>query len=223
MTNPRILVTDFDGTITAHDFYKLVVENLLTPQDIAPWQEYREGKITHLSALQQILAKVRASESELNALALAMNPDPRLSAAVDRLRNAGWEIVVASAGCDWYIRRVLAAAGVDLEIYSNPTSLEANGSLRMQGPVDSPFYCHETGVDKAGIVRSYTRQGYTVAFAGDGFADLPAALGVNPDLRFARADLATALGRYHEEFHSFSVWSDVADALLARDTQRSAQ
>ncbi|MDD4701859.1 MAG: MtnX-like HAD-IB family phosphatase, partial [Desulfovibrio sp.] len=209
MPSPRILVTDFDGTITTHDFYKLVVENLLTPEDLAPWQEYREGKTTHLSALQQILAKVRASESELNALALDMNPDPRLSTSVASLRKAGWEIVVASAGCDWYIRRILAAANVDLEVYSNPTNFEANGSLHMQGPVDSPYYCRETGVDKAGIVRSYTRQGYTVAFAGDGFADLPAALGVTPDLRFARADLAAALGRYHEDFHTFSVWSDV--------------
>ena len=54
MPRPRILVTDFDGTITAHDFYKLVVGSLLTPSDIAPWQEYRDGKITLLAALQQI-------------------------------------------------------------------------------------------------------------------------------------------------------------------------
>lgn len=85
---------DFDGTITAHDFYKLVVGSLLTPSDIAPWQEYRDGKITHLAALQQIFAKIRASESELDNLALAMQPDPRLGSAVACLREAGWEIVV---------------------------------------------------------------------------------------------------------------------------------
>ncbi len=223
MPRPRILVTDFDGTITAHDFYKLVVGSLLTPSDIAPWQEYRDGKITHLAALQQIFAKIRASESELDNLALAMQPDPRLGSAVASLREAGWEIVVASAGCDWYIRRVLAAAGVSLPVYANPTSHEPNGSLRMLAPTDSPFYCAETGVDKAGIVRSYLRRGHTVAFAGDGFADLPAALAVSPNLRFARADLAVALGRYHEDFHTFSVWSDVADALLAMENQGKLQ
>ncbi len=223
MPRPRILVTDFDGTITTHDFYKLVVGSLLTPEDIAPWQEYRDGKITHLAALQQIFAKIRAPESALNSLALAMQPDPRLSSAVASLRAAGWEIVVASAGCDWYIRRVLDAAGVSLPVHTNHASYEPNGSLRMLAPIDSPFYCAETGVDKAGIVRSYIRRGYTVAFAGDGFADLPAALGVSPDLRFARADLAAALGRYHEDFHSFSVWSDVADTLLAMDNQGELQ
>ncbi|OXS29169.1 MAG: 2,3-diketo-5-methylthio-1-phosphopentane phosphatase [Desulfovibrio sp. MES5] len=219
MPKPRILVTDFDGTITTQDFYKLVVDSLLTHRDIAPWQEYRDGKITHLAALQQIFAKIRAPESELNSLALAMQPDPRLSSAVASLRNAGWEIVVASAGCDWYIQRVLASAGVSLPVHANHAIYEPNGSLRMLPPTDSPFYCAETGVDKAGIVRSYVRRGYTVAFAGDGFADLPAALAVSPDLRFARADLAATLGRYHEDFHAFSVWSDVADALLAMDSR----
>lgn len=82
-----------------------------------------------------------------------------------------------------------------------------------------PHRSAETGVDKAGIVRSYLRRGHTVAFAGDGFADLPAAFAVSLNLRFARADLAVALGRYHEDFHTFSVWSDVADALLAMENQ----
>ena len=167
MPRPRILVTDFDGTITAHDFYKLAVGSLLTPSDIAPWQEYRDGKITHLAALQQIFAKIRASESELDNLALAMQPDPRLGSAVASLREAGWEIVVASAGCDWYIRRILAEAGVTVEVHANPgVHVLPEGSLRMDFPEDSPFQCLETGVDKAGIVRFHREGGALVAFAG---------------------------------------------------------
>ena len=41
-TADRILVTDFDGTITKHDFYKLVVSRLLTPEDLAAMLQERE-------------------------------------------------------------------------------------------------------------------------------------------------------------------------------------
>ncbi len=213
-TADRILVTDFDGTITKHDFYKLVVSRLLTPEDLAPWTEYRAGKITHFTALQRIFSKIRASESALEELALGMEPDPRLREAVVDLQAAGWDVVVTSAGCDWYISRVLAKAGVELEVFSNPTTYAPDGSLHMRPPVESAFYCAETGVDKAGIVRSHRERGAVVAFAGDGFADLLAALEVDPARRFARADLAAALGERGEGFRPFSIWSDVARELL---------
>ncbi|WP_092194650.1 haloacid dehalogenase-like hydrolase [Desulfomicrobium norvegicum] len=103
-----------------------------------------------------------------------MQPDPELATAMARLRAAGWEVVVASAGCDWYIRRILAEAGVKVEVHANPgVHVLPEGSLRMNFPEDSPFQCLETGVDKASIVRLHRDGGARVAFAGDGFADLP--------------------------------------------------
>lgn len=214
---PGILVSDFDGTMTANDFYKLAVERLLTPEDLAPWGEYRAGRLTHFQALRLIFGRIRAGEAALLELVRDMAPDPLLAESVARLKAAGWRVAVASAGCAWYIRRILDGLGLsdELEVHANPGAPAPDGSLRMDMPEGSPFLCAETGVDKAGVVRHHQRAGAVVAFAGDGFADLDAALAVAPPLRFARADLAQALTERGEGFRPFSRWHEVAEALLS--------
>lgn len=210
-----VLVTDFDGTMTVHDFYKLVAARLLPPDALTPWDDYRAGRITHFTALQRIFGRIEATDAQLAAIVEDMEPVHGLVDAVHRLHAAGWQVIVASAGCDWYIRRILTALGLELEVNANPGSHQGPvGPLRMDAPLQSPFYCEETGVDKAALVRFHQQRGAMVAFAGDGFADLPAALCTPAARRFARADLATALTQRGEGFQPFARWPEVAAALL---------
>lgn len=212
-----VFVTDFDGTMTANDFYKLAAERLLPPDALTPWDGYRAGRLTHFEALRDIFARLRAPESALLELVAAMDPDPLLAQSVARLRAAGWVVAVASAGCGWYITRVLEGLGLagQVEVHTNPGSYDPATGLRMEAPLDSPFHCAETGVDKAALVRFHLERGARVAFAGDGFADLPAALETPAERRFARADLAQALRERGQDFRPFERWSQVAGALLA--------
>ena len=211
-----VLVSDFDGTMTENEFYLLVAKRLLPPDALKPWEDYRAGKITHFTALQSIFGRIRATPEELDELVREMHPDPGLAGAVERLRLAGWEVVVASAGCEWYIRRVLALIGVTVKVYSNPgVQVLPEGYLRMDPPEDSPFYCLETGMDKAAVVRFHRDTGAKVAFAGDGYADLPAALETPSTLRFARGALAEVLSERGEAYRAFGHWSEIADDLLS--------
>jgi 2,3-diketo-5-methylthio-1-phosphopentane phosphatase len=212
-----VLVSDFDGTMTRHDFYKLAIESLLPPDTPDYWAEYRAGTVTHFEALRRYFASIRAGEAEVLAVVDRMELDPELPAAVDALRHAGWEVVVTSAGCDWYIRRLLAAAGVTIEVHSNPGRLVAGKGLLMEMPIGSPYLSPSLGVDKARVVRGYLDGGRTVAFAGDGFPDAEAALLVPGGQRFARGDLADVLGRDGQEYRPFDSWSDIARALLWRE------
>ena len=214
-----VLVTDFDGTITANDFYRLAVERLLPPEALTPWTEYRAGKISHFQALQHIFCQIRTPERGILDVVDTMEPAPGLAAAVSDLRAGGWRIVVASAGCLWYINYILAQTGVELEVHSNPGHY-GDGALHMEEPLDSPFYCPETGISKTGIVQHFLDQGARVAYAGDGFTDVPAALMVPPQLRFAKADLADSLTEQNAPFRPFSVWTDVAAALIAEGASR---
>ena len=209
-----VLVTDFDGTITEGDFYILAVQRLLKPDDLAPWQDYRAGRITHFMALKKIFAKIRAPESKVLRILQDMRPDPRLRECAENLKAAGWHVAVASAGCGWYIERILKETGVDFEVHANPGVYAEGGPLIMDAPVDSPFYSPDAGVDKACIVRFYAERVETVVYAGDGYTDYEAALLVPPSRRFARADLATALEKNGKEFRGFSTWSEIADTLL---------
>lgn len=211
----RVLVSDFDGTMTQHDFYKLAIESLLPAETPDYWARYRAGTITHFEALRAYFASIRASEADVLAVVQRMKLDPNLPAAVESLHRAGWRVVVTSAGCDWYIRRLLASASVEVEVYSNPGRFEAGKGLLMEQPTGSPYFSPTLGVDKTGVVKDFLDRGLTVAFAGDGFPDADPARLVPGDLRFARGDLAQVLSQEHLAYHSYAAWSDIADRLLA--------
>ncbi len=215
-TRGGVLVSDFDGTMTRHDFYKLAIESLLPPDTPDYWADYRAGTISHFEGLRRYFAAIRASEAEVLAVVERMELDPKLAAAVAELREAGWSVVVTSAGCDWYIRRLLGAAGVDVEIHSNPGRFEVGKGLLMEMPTSSPFLSQTLGVNKTEVVRRLLADGVCVAFAGDGFPDADPARLVPGDLRFARGDLADVLSREGLEFHRFEAWSDVARVLIER-------
>ena len=67
-TPPHLLVTDFDGTLTRHDFFHLVVEAFAPAGLDGYWRDYAAGRITHFEALAGIFGGVRASEAEMERL-----------------------------------------------------------------------------------------------------------------------------------------------------------
>jgi 2,3-diketo-5-methylthio-1-phosphopentane phosphatase len=218
---PRhLLVTDFDGTITRRDFFWLVVEAFAPAHLEEHWRKYTNKQITHFEALAGIFDRLTASEEAMDALLERAEPEPELKAWLARLDRAGWDVVVVSAGCSWYIERILARAGVNLPIYSNPGTFVPNGGLHMRLPTESPYFSPEVGIDKAAVVREHQRAGRLVAFAGDGFPDAEAARLVPAELRFARADLATALRADGSSFRTFERWGEVAAALLNNISHR---
>lgn len=209
-----ILVSDFDGTITRRDFFDLVRKEHLPPAAHDHWGDYQAGRITHFDALRNIFWEAAAGEEALVATADRMEPDPDLAAEIEALARAGWRVIVASAGSDWYIRRHLRAAGVEdaIELRANPGRI-VDGRLLMERPVDDPYFSQELGVDKVAIVKAALAGGGPVAFSGDGRPDLAPALLVPPDLRFARATLAEELDKLGERYRPFERWSEVARAL----------
>ncbi|WP_152049353.1 HAD-IB family phosphatase [Tautonia marina] len=213
MRYPSILVTDFDGTLTSQDYYRLVRDRLVPDDTPDYWSLYRNGQLTHFEALRAYFAAARPDEPTHLALVDLMGLDPNLAQSVAALNEQGWKVVVVSNGCQWYIDRLLRQAGVDLEVHANPGALEG-GRLAMHWPTDTLYPSKQTGIDKAAVIRAYLEEGRTVAFAGDGATDVAPALLVPPNRRFARADLAEGLREQNASFRPFERWSEVANALL---------
>jgi len=213
-----VLITDLDGTLTEQDFYALVVERLLPSDAPDHFAAFRAGEVTHFEALRRIFAALADhDEDEVVEVVHAMGLQPNLAALVARLRAAGWDVVIVSAGCDWYIRHLLDAAGVDVEVHANPGRFVAGQGLVMQRPASPRFRSETVGVDKAAVVRdAFDRYG-RVAFAGDGLPDLPAARLVADHRRFARGDLARAAADEGLPTRPFERWAEVAEAVLAEE------
>ena len=211
-----ILVTDFDGTLTGRDFFQIALDHLLPSNLPDYWGDYLSGKRTHFEVLQLLYAAITSSEQEVLAVLPLARLEPQLALLIPQLRQAGWKVVVASAGCRWYIERLLAAQGVVLEIHSNPGEFTPDQGLRMDLPVDSRFYSPTHGIDKAAVVRHALDSRLPVAFAGDGYPDLEAACLVPAALRFARGALADSLRRLELAFQPFEHWAQMANQLLGR-------
>ena len=153
------LVSDFDGTLTRHDFYRLVLERLLPPGVPDYWEQHRAGLLSHFQAMQSYYAAIRASEAQTLAIAAAQELEPTLADWVQRLDRAGWKVVVASAGCEWYIRFLLDQQGLDLEVHANPGRFVEGQGLLMELPVYSPYFSPTHGIDKAAVVQAFQRPG----------------------------------------------------------------
>src|SRR3954452_1083665 len=115
-----IIVTDFDGTVARQDFYQLVLAKLLPRSVPNYWQDYLAGKITHFEVLRNYFGLIRHKEKDVLRLLNDMELDPEFPEALRRLREAGWEVVIASAGCGWYIDRLLAGLEEAPIVYANP-------------------------------------------------------------------------------------------------------
>jgi len=208
-----ILVSDFDGTITQYDFFDRVRKRWPFPPQDDPWEKFVAGEITHFQALAEIFASIRATEAELLELADSTELDGSFAKSVRALQDRDWEVVIASAGCDWYIKVLLKKAGVSIPVYANPGTFDQESGLKMSLPEPSPFFSPTKGVSKLAIVRDGLDRSDCVAFAGDGRPDLRSALLVRPECRFARSWLAEALLERGERFHPFERWSEIADQL----------
>jgi 2-hydroxy-3-keto-5-methylthiopentenyl-1-phosphate phosphatase len=210
----RVLVSDFDGTMTQHDFYQRAQAAYPPRGDADPWNDYLAGRLSHFDALQQLFASLPGDENQVMELARSAQLDAGLGDSLPRLRQAGWSVVVVSAGCAWYIERLLGERGVKVPLVANPGRLLPAGGLWMERNTDSPFYAPDTGVDKSAVVRAALEGRRIVAFAGDGPPDLTPALLVAAELRFARGWLAEALADRGEGFRPYATWSNIADTLI---------
>jgi 2-hydroxy-3-keto-5-methylthiopentenyl-1-phosphate phosphatase len=210
----RIFVTDFDGTITERDIYLLIAERYLPAGTPEYFGEYRAGRMSHFEAMRSYLSQGPDEPEAWEELMDAAGADPELGPAIGRLQDAGWEVVIASAGSTWYIERILERAGVKgVALYGNPGSLRAGKGLWIDEPTGARFFSETVGVDKQAIVKDALARAEVVAFAGDGPPDVPSALLVKPELRFARGWLAGELQRRGEPFQEYRVWSEVAARL----------
>ncbi len=209
-----ILVSDFDGTISRKDFFDLVRARWPIPRDEDPWERYVAGEITHFQALARIFSRIRCTEAELLALVDQMEVDPCFASTVHELQRRGWEVVVASAGCAWYIEQLLAGAGVSIRVFSNPGTFHPETGLVMSLPPASPFFDPGTGVNKLEITRDALHRSDCVAFAGDGRPDIASSLLVPAERRFARGWLAEELTARKEGFVGFDSWTTIRDTLL---------
>ena len=200
------LVTDFDGTISDDDFFWHIADRYFDAEALKPWSEYLAGRMNHIDALNAIFSRIHVSEEELLAFIDTIRLDDSFTTLLETCRKQEIPVAIVSAGCDYYIQRLLGnkIAAFDIRLITNHGVYNQQEGLKMIPPYDSVYYDTAVGISKATVVREFQKQGYEVIYAGDGPPDVePAKIA---DVVFAKKILlerCRELGIKTRKFDSF--------------------
>ncbi len=212
-----ILITDFDGTFARRDFFDLILERHDPAAGHEAWRGFLAGELTLTAGLAGVFGALRTDERGADALIDALDPAPGTAAAVQALQIAGWEVIIASAGCGWYIERLLARMGLRIKVHAAPGEFAPATGLVMTPDVADPYHHPQTGIDKALVVRDALARDPLVAYAGDSTTDRAGALMVPPERRFVTGWLARRLAEEGVPHVPIAAWPEIANRLLAGD------
>lgn len=205
-----LFVSDFDGTATALDFYKIVL-NKIGDEGWSYVENYRKtGKVDY-HFLNTIFGWHAISDQAYDDLIDTINLDPHLSTLLDYLNAQGIDFKFVSAGFDKYIHDVLKKHGYqDVEVITNPGFFE-EGIMRMAPRVTGPFYSDLFGIDKGQVLKHLKQDYDKIYFAGDTEPDLSAALEAH--VIFAKGELIPLLEAHKRDYIAFETYDQVVDHL----------
>jgi len=188
---------DFDGTVAPADVGAALVARFTTaPERIGELaRRWTAGEIGSRAVIEGESATLRVREGEALAFVRGFALDPGFAPFARCARARGEPVELASEGFGFYIRELLAHAGLDdLPWTANEARFE-NDTL-------TPGFPHATGAErdcrgcgncKARHVERLRRAGHRVVLVGDGLSDRCAA---------EAADVVLARGRLLEWCHA---------------------
>ena len=106
MAEQWALVSDFDGTVSADDFFTLAAGRYFTDEMLEPWREYLSGRKKHFDALNEMFGRLRGLP-DLPAFVKNIPLDSWFPETVALCHAKKIPVYICSAGCDWYINLLI--------------------------------------------------------------------------------------------------------------------
>ncbi len=206
------VVCDFDGTATTEDVGDQVAIHFAGEAHYqAEEDRYRDGAFVFSELLRRLFRPITASPEEIAAFARARAVlRPGFERFLAGCREAGWPVVICSAGLDVYIEPVLARLPAELRA---SLTLRSNAARCSRQGLEVHFHgggaldCGRCGFCKGKVVRQLQADGHRVAVIGDGSADRCAAEAA--DTVFARRSLSGWCRERGIRFRPFESFDEV--------------
>ncbi len=213
------ILCDFDGTIAPHDIGAGFIRKFSPGMDAeraALFAAWRDGRIGSRELSESECRMVRVSEPEAMAFADGFTIDPQFAPFAREAEARGDRVWVVSDGYDFYIRRLLSAAGLGSLPYSANRARFENGGVTPEFP-RAGRGCGRCGNCKGAEVAQAHEEGFRVVMVGDGYSDRCAARVADHVLaRGALAEWCEASGIAFEPFADFADVARFAAALPGR-------
>ena len=210
-----VFVSDFDGTLTGNDFYKILSEAYLKEKYPPLFKAWKRGEMKDREYLSYIFNNISRTEAEIDEDIINIPLDPFAKAFIENIKAAGGDFIIVSAGTSYYIDRVLKHHNIEgVKVYSNNGVFKESG-LYFDLDEKDEFYSDRYGIDKLLVVEKIKQQYKKVFFAGDSGPDVKPAL--ISDVVFAKGELVQLLEKEKAEFIEFKdfsqLWSKIQKFL----------
>jgi len=210
----RLIVVDFDGTITERDTLDEMCRTYAPEEWAAAENDLNRRTMTLREVIAAEFAPVRGDHDTIVSETVERAHVRAGFAEFVRAAEAvGDRVVVVSSGFESVIRPILEREGLDdLEVIAHDVRFTPEG-----GVVDFRHGepCPVCGEECKRSVVDAMRDGREVAYIGDGYSDRCAAQAA--DIRFARRTLAEHLDREGVAYTWFDDFGTVRDELLGPD------
>ena len=181
------VLSDFDGTIVNIDTGAFALEKFASGDWRALNQQMFKREITFEECIRKQFGMINATIEEIvKAIDGAASLRPHFVDLVNYCKSKRVQLIIVSGGLDFYIRHFLHKHGLKIEMRAPKCEPTANG-LSLKFPPISDLSSFSFKDD---LVRQYRRQGHTVLYVGDGYADYYALRQAN--VRFALAGSTSA-------------------------------
>lgn len=206
-----LFISDFDGTISKEDFYKKIMKKYMPEKENTTYKQFKAQKILDIDFLNDIFNNMNICEETLEKEILGLDIDERFFDAINMIKYMGGDVIILSAGCEYYIEKILKKHGLsDIPIYSNKGICKDNG-LYITPDKSSTFYSERYGIDKELVVKYFTNRYSFVIYAGDSDPDYQASL--QADVRFGKDELMDIYNENSIEYIPMADFGDVVKYL----------
>ena len=208
-----IFISDFDGTITAKDFYWILLDDYIGQKGVDFYYEWKKDKKIGTEFLNTVFTWHTFTEAERLEALSKVSMDEGLEEVYDYVVEGGGDFHILSAGFRYYIDDALAKRKLShLHVITNEGTFK-NNTFHMEPDEASPFYSPIYGVDKEKVALHYKEQCRKLYFAGDTEPDYWAAR--HAHVVFAKHELARLLDEEGIPYLPYDNFSDILIHLKA--------
>lgn len=206
--NEKIVICDFDGTITKRDSLDLFLNKYADEK----WKDYEklwfEGKIGSRECIRKQFDLITGMDNEeLDNFLRSVEVDDYFSEFYTKAKAQNIRVVIVSDGFDLFIKNILKNYGIDdIEIYTNHLEFKS-GNFLMEFPNISNSCKKHSGTCKCKIVNDFKNQYKTLFYIGDGISDF--CVSDKADCLFAKRRLLDYCKKNSIDFVEYNTFYEV--------------
>ena len=208
----KLILCDFDGTISVQDMGYVLVNQFTSGNWEAIDRDFREGKIGSKEGYSRISKILNGDESTLLRFVQEHSDiDPSFSIFYQYCRKKGIDIKIVSDGLDFYIKKILEIHHLsEIPFYANATHFREGEGMDISFS-HSNEECGLCGTCKKKLIQIHRKEYDSIFFVGNGFSDRCAAQ--EADFVFAKGSLYAYCIEQNITCHFFKDFQEILDDL----------